>query len=143
MVWNPLAKVPGLPLDAIYAEMERRGEATAASIAFAVGGVVIAMLVSAALVACRAVRPLARTLDARLVAALASTLLGLLLGLNFIAGFGMGMSLADNFGTDGGDATPLSAIYGITGSILLAAGLLTLIAPRSRPTPSPAIPSTA
>ncbi|WBU38075.1 hypothetical protein [Homoserinibacter sp. YIM 151385] len=115
-VWNPLAKVPGLPLEAIYARLEAAGElgAPLAPGLWAAGAVlsVLAILATSTL-------PLRRLRASRSPRRAAIAGLGALSATAFgvwMAGFTMGMGLADTFMTDGGDAAPTGLVLALLGA---------------------------
>jgi hypothetical protein len=102
-VWNPLAKLPGLTLDDIYGAMAAAGEAASPVllVIWASGGVLsaVALLVLGFAPTAR-IRLAASTRRIVIVglAAVAGSALSV-----WVAGFGVGMGIADTFGTDGGD----------------------------------------
>lgn len=125
LVWNPLAKLPGLTLDEIYAGLAAAGETPSAGSlvlwsASAVISVIVLLLF--AILPLRVVRT-ARSL--RRVAALAlAAVSGTALSVT-MAGFGMGMGIADAFATSGGDAAMsgpalvgLGVVSGIAGWVI-------------------------
>ncbi|QTX04179.1 hypothetical protein [Agromyces archimandritae] len=118
LVWNPTAKLPGMQLAEIYAAMAARGEppglAVGWVVAWAAGWAPLVAVFAA--VAVLGPRGLLRNLDARRVARLVVlAVVGIGFG-HWAAGFSMGMSLADAFGTSGSDAAP-------GGMVLIAAAL--------------------
>ncbi|WP_172979923.1 hypothetical protein [Agromyces agglutinans] len=132
LVWNPQAKVPGVGLAEIYTTMAARGEpATWAArlvAVWAVGWVVLALVLAAAGIVGQ--RGILRRLDARRIAR--ATLVALAgIGLtSWLAGFSMGMSLADAFATGGGDAAA-------SGAVLIGIGILAGLAAAVRILPPP------
>jgi len=123
VVWNPLAKVPGLELREIYAELAARGEVPAIGVGFvlvwAAGWVPLVLVLLA--VAIFGNRGLLRNLDERRVARTALAGLAALGFGVFVAGFSLGMSLADAFLTSGADAA-------VSGSVLTAAATVAGVA---------------
>ncbi|GAA2463581.1 hypothetical protein [Agromyces soli] len=123
VVWNPMAKVPGLELREIYAELAARGEFPAVGVGFAlVWAASWAPLVLVLLaVATFGNRGPLRNLDERRVARTALAGLAALGFGVFVAGFSLGMSLADAFMTSGGDAA-------VSGPVLTAAATVAGVA---------------
>ena len=131
LVWNPMSKVPALPLSSIYALMEQRD-------GFSIGGAVGFMVVWAAFwlaagtaVLVGACRRGASSLTPRRIAVLMLGIISAAVFFRFFAGFGIGVSVADSFGTSGGDSTTTSALLACTGQLALAGAALCLgCAPR-------------
>jgi hypothetical protein len=123
LVWNPLSKVPGLSLPELYAQMSDRGEPAGAAVAWAVvwGATWVPLGLLFLATAIFGNRGILRRLDARRVARAA---LVALVGIGFtqwVAGFSMGMSVADAFAVGGGD----SALSGLLLTVAAtAAGLI-------------------
>lgn len=106
LVWNPSSKVPGLSIPEIYAQMAARGEPAGLAVTWAIvwgaNWVPLGLLFLATAVFGN--RGVLRRLDARRIAR--ATLVALI-GIGFtqwVAGFSMGMSVADAFAVSGGDA---------------------------------------
>ncbi|MCR2783748.1 MULTISPECIES: hypothetical protein [unclassified Microbacterium] len=125
LVWNPLAKVPGLTLEQIYAEMTAAGQLPPA------GHVILGMWAVvwglAAIVFPIGVR--VPWVSARRVAVMGFAMVGLIGTTQWIPAFGIGMALADTFLTSGEDASPVGAVIMIAGNVALAAAALIAIAP--------------
>lgn len=126
LVWNPMAKVPGLPLSSIYALMEQRD-------GFDAGGAVGSMVVWAvfwlgagAVVLLGACHRGTSSLTPRRIGVLMLGIISAAVFFRFFAGFGIGMSVADSFGTGGGDSTAVSALLACTGQLALAGAALCL-----------------
>ena len=106
LIWNPLSKVPGLTLPEIYSQMAARSEPAEAAVAWAVvwGVTWVPLGLLFLATAIFGNRGVLRRLDARRVARAA---LVALIGIGFtqwVAGFSMGMSVADAFAVSGGDS---------------------------------------
>lgn len=131
LVWNPLAKVPGRTLEQIYATMAAAGESPGwAVIGIWAGGAVASAiaLVLAATLPAKALR--ARATRRRIVGAGLVGIAGTGISV-WVAGFGMGMGLADTFATGGGDAAPGGAALVLLGVLAgIPATLLTVAPPR-------------
>ncbi|MFS0712923.1 hypothetical protein ABC195_03510 [Microbacterium sp. 2P01SA-2] len=124
LVWNPLAKVPGYELSAIYAEMIA---ADGFDPAFAAGAVTVwggVWLVAAVGVTAGALLRGGAWLTPRRLGILYLAIIGVALFLRLFAGFSIGMSIADTFGTSGGDASALSQVFHLLGPLSFAASLL-------------------
>jgi hypothetical protein len=125
MVWNPLAKVPGHGLDQIYAGLTAANEAQFVP-PLLVGWVVFWSLPALILpVLCRAAR-----LTLRHTVLFGLLMIGGVILTGWYFAFGMGMSLADTFETDGGDAPiPSSAVLQVVGQLAIAAAVIIALAP--------------
>ncbi|MFB8894118.1 hypothetical protein [Microbacterium plantarum] len=124
LVWNPLAKVPGYELSAIYAEMvaaDGFDPALAAQSVAVWGGV---WLVAAVGVTVVALTRRGAWLTPRRLGILYLSIIGAALFLRLFAGFSIGMSIADTFGTSGGDVSALSQVFHLIGPLSFAAALL-------------------
>ncbi|WP_143738885.1 hypothetical protein [Microbacterium sp. Yaish 1] len=124
LVWNPLAKVPGYELSAIYAEMiaaDGFDPALAAQSVAVWGGV---WLVAAVGVTVVALTRGGAWLTPRRLGILYLSIIGAALFLRLFAGFSIGMSIADTFGTSGGDVSALSQVFHLVGPLSFAAALL-------------------
>lgn len=117
LVLDPLAAVPGTPLAAIYAELDRQG--------FDVGGDVVGVVVIASigvvLALVVAVVTLWRRVEAHFVAAWFLGILAAGAVPAFAAGFQLGMDVADGYGIGGEDHT-------IWAGVLYIASLVALVA---------------
>ncbi|MCS5725446.1 hypothetical protein N1028_06005 [Herbiconiux sp. CPCC 203407] len=121
LVWNPLAKVPGLDLSTIYSRMEAEDGFFFASNAVLVAVWAAVWVIAAGIAfAVAALRPTSWFTPRRI----AIVMLGIVGGavfFRFFAGFGFGMSIADTFATSGGDASIVSAVLPYVGQLALAA----------------------
>ncbi|QAV71455.1 hypothetical protein ESZ53_14040 [Salinibacterium sp. UTAS2018] len=127
-VWNPLQKAPGLTLDEIYAAMNAAGElqfdpfAWVWAVFWPLTAVVFALLLASS--------SLANVITVRGTLAAGFALLSVAIGLHWLAGFSMGMGLADTFYVSGGDAASPGLLLNIVGQLLAVAALFLAIAPR-------------
>jgi len=129
LVWNPLAKVPGLGLAEIYAELAARGEHPSLGVGFALAWAAMWLPLVLLFLAVAVVGPRGplRNLDERRVARTAlAGLAGLGFGV-FVAGFSLGMSLADAFLTSGGDAAPSGVLLTAAATVAGVAACLRII----------------
>lgn len=133
-VWNPLAKAPGLTLDEIYRAMAAAEQGTGASVIVMWAGVSTFLAVSLVLAATAA--PALPWLSSRRISVLGLTIAGGTTFFLWFAGFGMGMSLADTFFTDGGDSAVSGGVIGIAGQLAFAAAIVIGVAPGRRPHPA-------
>jgi hypothetical protein len=85
---------------------------------------------------------LQRFFGARRIAAVGLVLLGATSGFHWFAGFTMGMSLADAFGTSGGDAAWTGPLVAVTGQLALVAALFVALVPRRSATPPAQVSAT-
>lgn len=132
-VWDPLAKLPGMTLDEIYAQLDGAGELPSAVLPTTV--VVLWVVVAVAAIVCAGLPSpqLQQLMTARRI--LGFGLLGVgLVGLGHVAlGFGMGMSIADAFGTSGADATGVGAAISLAGvAALIVSAFVGLLPTRIR-----------
>lgn len=133
-VWNPLARMPGMSLDEIYAGLVAARENPSPVIPLAWTMlwclVAIALVVLAALPQPR----IRRFATARRVAGIGILGVAMVAGGSWFVGFGMGMGMADAFLTSGGDAAVSGPILGIIGfGYAIAAVLVGLLPARIRP----------
>lgn len=141
LVWNPLAKAPGLTLAEIYRQMKVANEFSAGVI---ITTGVIALIPLAAVpfvhMACRHI-PSYSPLRAL---GLCATFVWMSLTIIWWGwGFHMGMGLADTFGTHGGDEAPGASIMPLVTTGFFILGLAGLVTPRQPPQirpPHPHIP---
>jgi len=138
LVWNPLAKVPGLPLDAIYAEMTAAGQLVVPA-----GHMILVMWAASSMLgavgfAAISLRPWQTTPR---IAVEGFALVGLIAATQWFASFNMGMALADTFMTDGGDATIVGQAIMWIGQFALATALALSIVhmPRAQNRPAAAV----
>jgi hypothetical protein len=130
LLWNPLAKVPGLTIDEIYSEMAQRGEGT--GVDMIVAWAAFWALASIALAVLGSLARTASLLTFRRVVVLGLLLCGMTIFFQWWAGFAIGMSLADAFSTSGGDSAPSGPILSIIGQLsIVAAVFVALVPPRT------------
>lgn len=132
-VWNPLAKVPGLTLDEIYAGLAAAAETPSPVIltAWAAGAIASALAILIAASPIRRLRDRFSTRRVLVVGLLAVT------GSAFsvwLAGFSHGMSIADAFMTSGGDAVGTASVLTVIGVAAGIPGMILAVAPGPRPT---------
>lgn len=137
LIWNPQSKVPGLPLQAIYTGMvERDGFSISAGFG-SIGVWAVFWTAAGTVVAISACSPRAAALTPRRIAILMLGLISAAVFFRFFASFGIGMSIADSFGTSGGDGSAMSAVLACTGQLALAGSAVALgWAPRSTREPA-------
>lgn len=139
LVWNPLARIPGMPLGRIYDEMISQGQLTAdfgivfgVWVAVAVGA--IALFVTLTLIPGHV-----RMLPLRRVITLGCLLVGGVVFLQWFAGFSIGMALADTFVTSGGEAAWTGSLLRTLAELAFVAALLAgLTGPARTPGAEPA-----
>jgi hypothetical protein len=129
LVWNPLARVPGLELGELYTQMYALGEGAGAVAFVAVWAVFWAIATIAYVVgsALPAYRPF---FTGRRIAAFGLVLISATCLFSWFAGFNMSMSLADAFATSGGDAAWSGPLIALTGQAAMIAALFVVLAPR-------------
>ena len=146
-VWNPLARVPDLTLDEIYAALAAAQEATGVNVVLGAQAVLamLGVVVLLVLVLVPLRRPVLGT--ARRIVATGFLLLAGTTLVGFVAGFSMGMGLADTFATSGGDAAASGPLLAITGQLALVGALLAATlrpaTPRAALLPPPTGPARA
>ena len=134
LVWNPLAKVPGMELSTIYATMSSRDGFDLTSNAVMVLIWAVFWTVPALVVLALAAHRAGTALTPRRLAIVILGLIGGAIFFRFFAGFGFGMSIADTFATNGGDASVVSAVLPYLGQLALAGSALAFgWAPRIAP----------
>jgi hypothetical protein len=132
-LWNPLARMPGMTLDEIYAGLAAARElpSPVLPVAWAALWCVAALvLIVLAALPYPGIRRLA---TARRIAGIGILGVALVTGGSWFVGFGMGMGMADAFQTSGGDAAvsgPILALIGL--AYLVAAVLVGLLPSRIR-----------
>lgn len=134
LVWNPQAKVPGLPVQSIYAELSR---VDGFSLTFTLTLSVIWAVAGAAASGALAVAAARRGNDWFTARRIVMSALGVfavgVLSMQFV-GFTLGMSLADTYMLSGSGASLLSVTLPVAGVLALAgAVVLAGWAPRRRP----------
>jgi MFS family permease len=139
LVWNPLAKVPGLDLSTIYSRMESED-----GFFFAYNAVLVAVwaavwVIAAGITFAVGSRRPASWFTPRRIAVVMLGIVGGAVFFRFFAGFGFGMSIADTFVTTGGDASLASAVLPYVGQPALASAAVALgwapRVPSARPAP--------
>ncbi|WP_104126325.1 hypothetical protein [Cryobacterium sp. Y57] len=139
LVWNPQAKVPALSFDAISARMI---EVDQFSPSTAIVGVTLWAAFWAGLavtVFILAARRSQMWMIPRRVSMLLLSIIGGAVFFRFSAGFSIGMSIADTFGTNGVSSSIVSAVLPYVGQLALAtAAVLSGWAPKIRNADTPA-----
>ncbi|PZQ89895.1 MAG: hypothetical protein DI534_09040 [Leifsonia xyli] len=133
-VWNPVARMPGMTLDEIYAGLAAAGELP--SPALPIAWALLWCLVVLALIVCAALpQPrIRRLMTARRLAGFGILGIAVVAGGSWFVGFGMGMGMADAFMTSGGDAAASGPMLTMVGILFaLAALLIGLLPSRIRP----------
>jgi hypothetical protein len=122
-LWNPLARLPGMTLDEIYAGLAAAGELPSPMIP--VVWAVLWCLATLALVVLAALPSprIRRLATARRIAGIGILGVALVAGGSWVVGFGMGMGMADAFMTSGGDAAISGPILAVIGLVYLVAAL--------------------
>jgi hypothetical protein len=139
LVWNPIAKAPGMELSTIYALMASRDGFDFAYNAVFVAVWAVFWSALAVLVVVFAAHRFGSALTPRRLAIMILGLVGGAVFFRFFAGFGLGMSIADTFYTSGGDASIVSAALPYLGQLALAGAAIAFgWAPRAVPRPVPA-----
>jgi hypothetical protein len=133
LIWNPVAKAPGLELSTIYSLMESRdGFQLGATVAFVAAWAAFWSVAALVTLLSASLRR-ARAFTTRRIAIVMLGLVGGAVFFRFFAGFGIGMSIADTFATSGGDGSVVSAILPYVGQLALAGAAIALgWAPRAR-----------
>ncbi|MGB3911199.1 MAG: hypothetical protein WBL06_12075 [Pseudolysinimonas sp.] len=119
-IWNPLAPVPGLTLDEIYAGLAAANEAPG----FGAWLVAWAVIVGVLAVGFVVVAVVWRGATTRRLVAGGFLLLAGTTAIGYLPAFSMGMGLADTFMTTGGDAAATGPLLGILGQVALVGSLL-------------------
>jgi hypothetical protein len=130
-VWNPLAKVPGATLDEIYGAMNMGDELTGRVWLIVWGVLAVGASIAYLVVGVLSDRWPALTRRHLVVSGLG--LLGGVITVGWFASFAMGMSLADAFAIDGGDAAPTGPALAMIGQLALTGGLVLGLAPPAIP----------
>lgn len=135
-VWNPLARVPGLTLDEIYAGLADAREATGVGVWLGIQAIATALGTAALLLFAFLPRrdPLFAT-SRRLVAA-GFLLIAGTTAIGYLPAFSMGMGLADTFMTSGGDAAASGPLLAIVGQVAVVATLLVITVRPALPRPA-------
>lgn len=128
-VWNPLARVPGMTLDEIYAALAEAGELPGSQ--FPAVWAALCCLAAVALVVCAALpQPrIRRLMTARRLAGFGLTGVAVVAGGSWFVGFGMGMGMADTFVTSGADAAASGPAFTAIGIVFAMAALLVGLLP--------------
>lgn len=133
-VWNPLARMPGMTLDEIYAGLAAARELP--SPVLPVAWATLWCLAALALVVLAALPfpGIRRLATARRLAGIGILGVALVAGGSWVVGFSMGMGMADAFMTTGGDAAVSGPVLAVIGLVyLIAAVLIGLLPSRIRP----------
>ncbi len=128
-VWNPLARLPGMSLDEIYAGLDAAHELPSPMVP--VAWVALWCLATLALVVLAALPfpGIRRFATARRIAGIGILGVALVTGGSWFVGFGMGMGMADAFATSGGDAAPSGPVLAVVGLVYLIAAVLVGLLP--------------
>lgn len=129
-VWNPLAKLPGLTLERIYAELAAEGEGADFGVVAALA--ILFLLATLVLPVLSATRTLGGPGSTRRIVVLGLLMIAATGGFAFFIGFGMGMGVADAFGTSGGDAAPSGPLISVIAQFAWCAAIFAGLAPASR-----------
>jgi len=133
-VWNPLARMPGMTLDEIYAGLAAARELPSPVIPVAWAGFWTLFALTLLVLAAVPPRAIRRFLTARRLAGAGLLGVALAAGGVWIAGFGMGMGMADAFMTSGGDAAGSGLVLMVIAiGYAIAAVLVGLLPTRIRP----------
>ncbi|TFD26666.1 hypothetical protein [Cryobacterium lyxosi] len=138
LVWNPQSKVPALSFDAIYARMIEVDQFSPSTAIVGVtlwaafwGGLAVTVFILAA-------RRSQMWMTPRRVSMLLLSIIGGAVFFRFFAGFSIGMSIADTFGTNGASTSIASAVLPYVGQLALAtAAILSGWAPKIRNADTP------
>lgn len=136
-VWNPLARMPGMTLDEIYAGLAAARELPSPVLPVAWGTLwVLVALVLVVLAALPQLR-IRRLMTARRLAGIGILGVAVVAGGSWFLGFGMGMGMADAFATSGGDAAASGPLLGLLGFGAAIAAALVGLMPSRLPRPRP------
>ncbi|WP_146070329.1 hypothetical protein [Arthrobacter sp. GMC3] len=138
VLWNPLAKVPGMSLDEIHSRMAVAGESPGNLMMFLWVG--FSLFLAAALVLACALPRMAGFFTARRIVVAGLVGIGITCFFHSFAGFSMGMSLADTFDVSGGDSAPSGPVVAVLGLLAAVAALLLAVVPVRRPKKSSDLP---
>lgn len=127
LVWNPLARMPGLDLDRIYGQMAAAGQGTGSAMIIAWAGIVTVLAL--ALAVCSCVPRWAPFFTPRRICVTGLLLIGATVFFHWFAGFAMEMNMADTFATSGGDAAASGPALAVVGQLALVAALFVALAP--------------
>ncbi|MBM7502969.1 hypothetical protein ACFPER_05785 [Agromyces aurantiacus] len=125
LVWNPLARVPGLELAEIYTALDARGGIDGGPVLWALAALLVTVAAGAlAVVGGRrgTVTPHQAVTGGLLLIHATSFFL-------WWAGFGLALEIADAFGLSGGDASPVGSLLALVGAGCLAAAILMQLGP--------------
>jgi hypothetical protein len=128
LVWDPLAKVPGLPLDQIYERMRAADEGDLASM-FVAQWAMFWGIFSLAYLLVYLLPVTAGFLSKRGMTALGLLMVGFTSLGSWLAGFNMGMSLADTFMIGGGSRAPSGPLILLIGAISIVAAVWVAVRP--------------
>lgn len=133
-VWNPLAKLPGLSLEQIYAQLAAAGELPTPALPVAVSVFWVLVCVAVITLAVIPMPKVRRLMTARRIMGFGVVGVGLVAAGTFVLGFSMGMGIADAFATSGGDAASTGIVLSLMGICALIVGSFAGLLPsRLRP----------
>ncbi|WP_162903695.1 hypothetical protein [Leucobacter sp. wl10] len=126
LVWNPLAKMPGMSLSEIYAAMYEAEQPTGVAVVAVWAGLFIAAAIAFPI--CCSLRRFAGPRSTRRIIVTGAMLITAVGVTQWFAGFTIGMSLADTFFVSGGDSaasgvalsviTTLAAVFAVFASFV-------------------------
>lgn len=129
LVWNPMAKMPGMPLSEIYAAMDEAEQPTGVAFVAVWAGLFIAA--SIAFPICCSLTRFAGHRSTRRIIVTGAMLIAAVGVTQWFAGFSIGMSLADTFFVSGGD----SAATGVALSVVTTLAAVFAVFAAFVPTP--------
>jgi len=140
LVWNPLAKMSGMSLGEIYDGMAAAGQ-PADFVGVSIWAALFVVAAVALPIGCALPRFAGPRSTRRIITA-GSMLVATAAATSWLAGFGMGLNLADAFLIDGGDAAGGGTVLtAVTVLALVAALFAALVPARWRAPQSPAVPA--
>jgi hypothetical protein len=126
-VWNPVARVPGLSLTEIYLAMSAANETPVATIV--IMWAACCGIAAVCLPILSDIPQFSSFTTTRRIVVAGLLVVGATAATQWVAGFNMGMSLADTFMTSGGDAAVSGPVIAIVGLAALIAALFVGLAP--------------
>ena len=128
LVWNPLAKLPGMTLDEIYAGLAAAGESP--GVPMVVAWAVIWSLAGIALIVVASVSgPVAALLTVKRIVSLCVAVVATTLMFEWVAGVSIAVGMADTFATSGGPASWQSVALIFLGFASTLAAIFVVLAP--------------
>lgn len=127
LVWNPLAKIPGLGLSEIYAALAVAQEPSGVGLVAAWAGIFV--IAAVAFPVCCALPRFAGSRSTRRIVVVGALLVAAAAMTQWLAGFTTGMSLADTFATSGGDAAVSGPILAVVALLAVMTALFAGFAP--------------